>query len=94
MNRDMVFYTATMAKVHVDQGNLEKAAEIYRYLLEREPDRQDLRDALFAIEKDRLEKRDKKLGHLVPLLGKWIDLALQYNRFQQLKKLRNFFDGN
>jgi Tfp pilus assembly protein FimV len=38
------FYTKTMAKVYADQGYLTKAAEIYRFLLKQEPDRQDLPD--------------------------------------------------
>jgi tetratricopeptide (TPR) repeat protein len=75
-----------MAKVYADQGNLEKATEIYKYLLECEPGRQDLVDALSNIEKNRLEKN---LDHLQRLLGRWVDLLLAYNRMQKLKKLKN-----
>jgi len=84
--KDDVFYTRTMAKVYADQGNLEKATEIYKYLLECEPECQDLMDALSNIEKNRLEKN---LDHLQRLLGRWVDLLLAYNRMQKLKKLKN-----
>ena len=93
MTRDTVFYTETMAKVHAGQGNLEKAAEIYRYLLERDPDRQDIKDALSEIEKPRLEKGTKKAADLAPLLGKWIDLVIHYNQLQKLKKLQSYISS-
>ena len=79
------FYTKTMAKVYANQGYLTKAAEIYRFLLKQEPDRQELIDELFEIE--------KKLSEKVPSdpvlsLSKWIDLMLRYNGLQKLKKIR------
>ena len=40
-----------MAKVYADQGKLEKAVEIYQYLLKKEPGRQDLIDAILEIDK-------------------------------------------
>ena len=50
MMQDNIFHTATMAKVYADQGNLKKAADIYRYILDREPKRQDIRKSLSEIE--------------------------------------------
>ncbi len=41
MNKESVFNTVAMAKIHAKQGYLDQAAEIYRYLLKQEPDRQD-----------------------------------------------------
>ena len=52
-----------MAKVYADQGNLLKAAEIYRYLLESEPGRPDLRDELSEIEK-KLETYKSKIAQI------------------------------
>ncbi|MBW1748840.1 MAG: tetratricopeptide repeat protein [Deltaproteobacteria bacterium] len=69
MNADDVFYTRTMAKVLVDQGNLKKAAEIYHYLLEREPGNPDLVDALSEIETQLIEIGS---DDLVRLFGRWI----------------------
>ena len=86
MNNDKVFYTKTMAKVHADQGNLEKAAEIYKYLIKKDPGRQDLMDALADIEKKRFEKDPSGLGDL---FSTWIDLLFVQEQVRKLKKLKN-----
>ena len=85
MITDDIFYTKTMAEVYADQGQLDKAAEIYRYLLNEEPERQDLIDALAEIDKKRCEKDPEGLSQL---LGTWIDLLLVHNRLQKLNKLK------
>ena len=79
------FYTKTMAKVYTNQGYLTKAAEIYRFLLKQEPDRQDIIDELSEIEKKLSEKAP---GDPVLLLSKWIDLMLKYNNLKKLKKIK------
>ena len=86
MIKDDVFYTKTMAKVYADQGNFEKAAEIYKYLLKSEPDRQDLIDALYEIEKKRFAEDPEGF---IKLFSKWIDLLLKYNSLQKLKRLQS-----
>lgn len=86
MSKDDVFYTRTMAKVYADQGNLEKAAEIYKYLSDREPGCQDLMDALSEIEKKRLENSPY---HLQGLLERWVDLLLTQNRMKKLRRFKN-----
>ena len=79
-----------MAKVYAGQGNLGKAAEIYTYLLKKDPGRQDLLDALSEISSKGFDKdRDK----LLVLLTEWIDLLMKYNGMQQLKKLKNYIGG-
>lgn len=80
------FYTKTMAKVYEDQGKYEKAARIYQYLLNREPDRQDLIDALSELEKKRIENN---LEGLVHLFIQWIDLLITSNGLKKLKKLQS-----
>ena len=85
MITDDIFYTKTMAKVYADQGQLDKAVEIYRFLLNEEPERQDLIDALAEIDKKRYEKDPEGLSQL---FSTWIDLLLVYNRLQKLKKLK------
>lgn len=85
MITDDIFYTKTMAKVYADQGKLDKAAEIYKYLLNEEPERQDLIDALAEIDKKRYEKDPEGLSQL---FSTWIDLVLVHNRLQKLKKLK------
>ncbi len=77
MTENEMFFTRTMAKIHTDQGNLKEAAKIYRYLLEKEPDRQDLIDALAGLE----HKQDPEApGDLSSLVEKWTRLAFKYNR--------------
>ncbi len=87
MNNDKVFYTKTMAKIYADQGNLGKAAEIYRYLLELEPGRRDLIDALSEVDKRLFEKDPEDL---VKLFSKWVDLLLKHYGLHKLKKLQNY----
>lgn len=89
MIKDDIFNTKTMAKVYAEQGNLGKAAEIYKYLLEQEPGRQDLIDALSEIEKKDFNKNRENLSRL---LSEWINLLLKYNGMQKLKKLQRYLD--
>ncbi len=74
-----------MAKVYADQGQLEKAVEIYQYLLQKEPRRQDLIDAIAEID---IKSFGKDPGRLGDLLSVWLDLLLRHGRLQQLKKLK------
>ncbi len=87
MTKNNVFYTRTMAKVHADQGNLLKAAEIYRYLLECEPERRDLKDALSEIEG---KLNEKSPDDLIKLFNRWMDLLLKYHNVQKLMRFRNY----
>jgi hypothetical protein len=82
-----VFYTRTMAKLYVDQGNLKKAEEIYKYLLAHEPGRRDLIEALSEIEKQRL---DRIPDEMMELFNQWIDLLLLHHNLQKLTKFRKY----
>ncbi len=68
------FYSPTMARLYAGQGYLRKAAQIYRYLLHREPGREDLERELAVIE-DKMERQShparKELGLL---LREWTEL--------------------
>jgi len=80
-----------MAKVYADQGNLLKAAEIYRYLLESEPERRDLKDALSEVER---KLNEKSPDDLTRLFNRWIDLLLTHHNMQKLIKLKKYLrDG-
>jgi tetratricopeptide (TPR) repeat protein len=87
LSKNDVFYTRTMAKVYANQGNLLKAAEIYRYLLESEPEQLDLKDALFEIERRLNEKSPEDL---IKLFNRWMDLLLKYHNVQKLMRFRNY----
>jgi hypothetical protein len=84
-----VFYTRTMAKVYADQGNLKKAAEIYKYLLSHEPGRRDLIEALSEIEKQR---RDRLPDEMTELFNQWIDLLLLHHNLQKLTRFKKFLE--
>jgi len=73
-----------MARVHAKQGNLDQAAEIYRYLIEQEPERDDLGSELANIEKQILETASDRL---VTLFEEWFELIFSHNRIQKLRKL-------
>jgi len=79
-----IFFTQTMARVHAKQGNLDQAAEIYRYLIEQEPERDDLGSELANIEKQILETASDRL---VTLFEEWFELIFSHNRIQKLRKL-------
>ncbi|MBW1696929.1 MAG: hypothetical protein JRH18_07770 [Deltaproteobacteria bacterium] len=84
---DTEFYTATMASVYERQGHLSKAQEIYRYLLEREPERKDIQDALSRIEHALSSEKNRTDEELIFLFDKLVKLIFQYDRLKRLKKL-------
>ena len=88
MNPEVDIYTETMAKVYADQGHWSKAAEIYRYLVQLEPERTDLADALAEAQRKMVEKPIEKTQRLVPLFQEWIELVMQHEKMEKLKKLR------
>ncbi|MDP3283293.1 MAG: hypothetical protein Q8M56_02570 [Desulfobacterales bacterium] len=88
MTDDTDFNTVTMAKVFAGQGLYDKAAGIYRKLLEQDPDRSDLIEALSELEKIRSEKEKDLKRTLFPLFSEWFDLALSDNRIELLNKLK------
>lgn len=88
MIQDNDFKTATMAKVYSRQGHYEKAAEIYKYLLECEPGRQDLARALAEVEKKLHEKAKGSNEDFGALFSTWVDLILRYKRMLYLRKIK------
>ena len=89
MNPDVDIYTETMARVYAQQGHWSKAAEIYRRLAEKEPQRQDLAHALAEAEKKAEQFGGKRSAQLVPLFQEWIELMLKYEKLKKLKQLQN-----
>jgi hypothetical protein len=89
MNQEVDIYTETMAKVYADQGHWARAFEIYRHLVQTEPQRQDLIDALEHARQKMKVQPDSRLLKLVPLFREWIELLLQQEKIEKLKKLRD-----
>jgi len=85
---DNDFKTATMARVYSSQGHYEKAAQIYKHLLKREPDRQDLSGALAGVEKKLNEKAKGSNEDLAVMFSTWVDLILRYKRMRYLRKIK------
>jgi len=90
MTQDETFYTVTMARVHAQQGNLEEARRIYRYLLDKEPGHKDLVAALEAL--GTMEK-NQGIDALLPLFREWLDLIFRYNKMKKLKKMKQMDEG-
>jgi len=89
MSEDKPFFTVTMARVYAQQGNLEEARRIYRFLLEKEPGRPDLVAALTDLESC---GADRQMDDLLPLFRQWLDLVFRYNQKKKLKKLSNLYE--
>ena len=88
MNQEVDIYTETMAKVYADQGHWARAVEIYQHLVQIEPQRQDLIDDLVHARQKMEEQPDTRPEELVPLFREWIELLLQQEKLEKLKKLR------
>jgi tetratricopeptide (TPR) repeat protein len=89
MKQEVDIYTETMAKVYADQGHWAEAVEIYQHLVQSEPQRQDLIDALEHTRQKMAEQPNPRPEELVPLFREWIELMLQQEKLKKLKKLRN-----
>ncbi|RJQ85521.1 MAG: hypothetical protein C4519_03110 [Desulfobacteraceae bacterium] len=68
-------YTAAMAKLYADQGYLRKAAEIYRHLICRHPERIDLPGALADIERQIAQRPSPTPKDIELLLREWIAMV-------------------
>ena len=90
MEKETDFYTATMAKVYADQGHWDEAAEIYRHLLKREPERSDYLEALAEAERKIVSSGKEPSEDLTPLFHQWLDLMLRYKNLQKLRKLKSW----
>ena len=88
MKPDVNIYTETMAKVYADQGHWTKAVEIYQHLVQVQPQRQDLAAALRHARQKVKEQPDSRRENLIPLFREWIELLLQQEKLERLKKLR------
>lgn len=82
MTRLSEYDTPTMARIFAQQGYLRKAAEIYRRLVVRYPDRRDLNDALAEVEATLAQQNRPSQKELGLLLREWRDLMLKCDETQ------------
>jgi hypothetical protein len=87
MTDDRQHETLTMARLLAEQGHWQRAAEICRHLLQTQPDRQDVAEALAEAERRAQEDSLKTEADLVPLFQEWIDLLFKSKRLRQLRRL-------
>jgi cytochrome c-type biogenesis protein CcmH/NrfG len=77
--------TVTLARLYAQQGHWDRAAVIYRALLQADPGRQDLRQALAEAETHRSQRA---IDGLAPLFREWIELLFRHDRLRRLRRLR------
>jgi hypothetical protein len=70
-------YTAALARLYAGQGYLRKAAEIYRYLINLEPDHSELREALADMERRIAQSPSPTRKDIELLMREWIELVKQ-----------------
>lgn len=90
---DPQFCTATLARLYAKQGHLRKAVEIYRNLLQREPNGAEL-----AAELEEIEEKLSRQGapgdpELLPQFDQWLRMLLHYRRLQKLKNMGKQFSN-
>ena len=72
-----------MARLYAEQGYLRKAAQIYRFLAQKEPERADLRRELAAVEEKIRQQTHPSTKELGLLMRDWADLI---RKQQELKR--------
>jgi tetratricopeptide (TPR) repeat protein len=77
-----------MAKIFVQQGHYDKAIEIYRHLLKKEPDRRDLAEALARTEEKRNQSVVKAPRDVAYILSEYIRLLLNYRQLLDLQAIQ------
>jgi hypothetical protein len=85
MNEDFSFYTETMAGLYAKQGHHEKALAIYRYLSEKNPKREDLKEICAKL--GILDAKDARI-RLCRRIQEWMHLVFEHRKLILLKKIR------
>lgn len=83
---DKTFYTATMAQLYAEQGRYAAAARIYRYLLDRTPDRVDFQQALAAV-LAKIPTVPPQWEETRTLIERWVRSTLRYNALRRLESI-------
>ncbi len=92
MIKHIEFFTISLAKAYSSQGHGKEALEIYRYLQQRSPDNQVLKDAISELENADPKDSDLTLREktdLDRLFETWMDWIVRYKKFMTLKRLRS-----
>ncbi|MDL2274914.1 hypothetical protein LJC22_02165 [Desulfosarcina sp. OttesenSCG-928-G10] len=82
------FYTLTMARVYANQGQLDAALRIYRYLAAKTPDREDIRSEMAALEA-RMPKIPDNWARVADAVESWVRLVMYQDT---LRRFQSFLD--
>lgn len=94
MMDNLLFYTASMAKLCAEQGYFEKSAEIYQYLLQSDPENGTLRQALAGVQASQAAvtgasgSAGEELERLEPMIKKWVELMVEHDLKSKFDKIR------
>jgi Tfp pilus assembly protein PilF len=89
-----IFYTASMAGLCAAQGYFDKSAEIYRHLLESDPENDILRQSLAEVETKQTAVTGASraaaagLERLEPMIRKWVELMVEHDLKSRFDKIR------
>ena len=79
------FDTLTMARIHLDQGNLDEAEKIYRRLAGKDPHD---RDALSGLADIRRLRQAHAPERLATLMARWMELVSLGQRIRRLQGMK------
>ncbi len=86
MSLNDMFKTKTMARIFTQQGQLKKAAEIYLYLLKKNPNQEDVKKQLIDIRRRLNQAGQTAAKDLRPLYEKWIALGFRQHREKETRE--------
>lgn len=85
MSLNDMFKTKTMARIFAQQGQLKKAAEIYVYLLKKNPNQEEVKKQLIDIRHRLSQAGQTAAKDLRPLYEKWIALGFRRQREKETR---------
>lgn len=85
-DNDKTFYTETMARLLTQQGRVDRAVEVYRYLLNQNPHRKDLEQALDTL-LSAVPEETMRWERVRGQVERWATLMLRYKTLRQLQRL-------
>lgn len=95
MKDNLIFYTASMAKLCAAQGYFDKSVEIYRQLLKSDSENELLRQSLAEVEASLTTITSKvsgtvegRLEGLEPMIKKWVGLMVEHDLKSKFDKIR------
>jgi tetratricopeptide (TPR) repeat protein len=89
MNDPAQRYTKTLAKLYADQGYYDKAIEIYRHLVKKFPEREDLLDDFSDLKVKIQRIKTSNEPELSVLFQRWFDLLAKYRQINAIQREMN-----